>query len=150
VRLGLLTAPFSETALLDVADWAASVGFEVLEIACWPKGSGADRRYAGTCHVDVANLSDEQACDIVGELKAKGIAISGLGYYPNPLQPDPAHREHVIAHLQHVISAARKMGVPLVNTFMWPGGHNLAYQAWLHHRSRRTATILPLSVCEQG
>lgn len=118
MKLGFLTAPFPNTPLMEVADWAASVGFEVLEIACWPRTTGPTRRYAGTSHIDVANLSESQAREIVDELAAKGLAISGLGYYPNPLHPDPAHREQVIGHLKHVITAARKMGVPLVNTFM--------------------------------
>ncbi|TIS08020.1 MAG: sugar phosphate isomerase/epimerase, partial [Mesorhizobium sp.] len=37
MKLGLLTAPFPDIALGDVADWANSAGFEALEIACWPK-----------------------------------------------------------------------------------------------------------------
>ena len=53
MKLGFLTAPFPETPLTDVADWAASEGFEVLEIACWPKSDGPTRRYAGTSHIDV-------------------------------------------------------------------------------------------------
>jgi hypothetical protein len=57
MKLGFLTAPFPATTLLDVADWGASAGFEVLEIACWPKSGGPARRYAGTSHIDVANLS---------------------------------------------------------------------------------------------
>lgn len=118
MKLGFLTAPFPNTPLMEVADWAAQAGFEVLEIACWPRTTGPTRRYAGTSHIDVANLSESQAKEIVDELAAKGLAISGLGYYPNPLHPDPAHREQVIGHLKHVITAARNMGVPLVNTFM--------------------------------
>jgi len=92
MKLGFLTAPFPDTPLMDVADWAASVGFEVLEIACWPKATGPTRRYAGTSHIDVANLSAGQARDLRGEIEAKGLAISGLGFYPNPLHPDPEHR----------------------------------------------------------
>ena len=118
MRLGFLTAPFPETPLMDVADWAADNGFEVLEIACWPRTTGPTRRYAGTSHIDVANLSAAQASEITGEIAAKGLTISGLGFYPNPLHPDPAHREQVIGHLKHVITAAEKMDVPLVNTFM--------------------------------
>lgn len=52
------------------------------------------------------------------EIAARGLSISGLGYYPNPLHPDPAHRETVIGHLRHVIVAAQAMSVPFVNTFM--------------------------------
>jgi len=118
MRLGFLTAPFPETPLMDVADWAAGAGFEVLEIACWPRATGPTRRYAGTSHIDVANLSASQATEIVDEIAAKGLTISGLGFYPNPLHPDPAHREQVIGHIKHVITAAEKMDVSLVNTFM--------------------------------
>ena len=122
MRLGFLTAPFPETPLLEVADWAAASGFEVLEIACWPQATGPTRRYAGTSHIDVADLSAGQAKDIRAEIEGTGLAISGLGFYPNPLHPDPAHRDTVIGHLKLVIEAAEKMDVPLVNTFMGADG----------------------------
>ena len=57
MRLGLLTAPFPETPLDEVVDWTAANGFESIEIACWPRTTGQSRRYAGTSHIDVANLS---------------------------------------------------------------------------------------------
>lgn len=117
MKLGVLTAPFPEVPLLDVADWAASVGFEALEIACWPKSSGATRRYAGTTHIDVDNTSQQQGREMVSALSDRNLVISGLGYYPNPLHPDPAHRATVIEHLKKVIVTAGRMGVPLVNTF---------------------------------
>jgi len=117
VKLGLLTAPFPETPLLDVADWARSAGFTALEVACWPATSGTTRRYAGTSHIDVASLSATKGREIVAALHERGIAVSALGYYPNPLHPDPAHRETVVAHLKQVITAAGRMGVGLVNTF---------------------------------
>jgi sugar phosphate isomerase/epimerase len=53
MKLGFLTAPLPDTPLMEVADWAASADFEVLEIACWPKSEGPARRYAGTSHIDV-------------------------------------------------------------------------------------------------
>jgi sugar phosphate isomerase/epimerase len=118
MKLGFLTAPFPQTPLMEVADWAAGAGFEVLEIACWPVSAGPTRRYAGTAHIDVANLSAGQAKEIVDQIAARGLSISGLGFYPNPLHPDAEHRATVIAHLKHVITAAEKMDVPLVNTFM--------------------------------
>ncbi|HEU0235293.1 MAG TPA: sugar phosphate isomerase/epimerase [Candidatus Limnocylindrales bacterium] len=118
MRLGLLTAPFPETPLADVVEWTASNGFESIEIACWPRTTGPTRRYAGTSHIDVANLSADQGRDLAAEIRASGLNISGLGFYPNPLHPDPAHRDQVIGHLRHVITAAEKMDVPFVNTFM--------------------------------
>ena len=130
MKLGFLTAPFPQTPLMEVADWAAGTGFEVLEIACWPVASGPTRRYAGTSHIDVANLSKGQATEIVDEIAARGLSISGLGFYPNPLHPDPAHREQVIGHLKHVITAAEKMNVALVNTFMGGDGTKSQDENW--------------------
>ncbi|HEV7254334.1 MAG TPA: sugar phosphate isomerase/epimerase [Mesorhizobium sp.] len=117
MKLGILTAPFPDAPLMAVADWAAKSGFEALEIACWPRVSGATRRYAGTSHFDVANLSASQAKELVAALTEKNIAVSGLGYYPNPLHPDLGHRQAVIDHLKLVIAAAGRMGVAVVNTF---------------------------------
>ncbi|HEY7968826.1 MAG TPA: hypothetical protein VID95_02455, partial [Candidatus Limnocylindrales bacterium] len=100
MRLGLLTAPFPATPLDEVADWTAANGFESIEIACWPPAGDDARRYAGTSHIDVVNLSRGQADDIAGKMRDRGLVISGLGYYPNPLHPDAAHREMVIGHLK--------------------------------------------------
>lgn len=118
MRLGFLTVPFPDTPLGEVADWAAANGFESLEIACWPRTSGPTRRYAGTSHIDVANLSQDQAREIADEVNGKGLTISGLGFYPNPLHPDEQVRRQAIDHIKLVIEAARKMGVPFANTFM--------------------------------
>jgi sugar phosphate isomerase/epimerase len=130
MKLGLLTAPFPETPLGAVVDWSAANGFESLEIACWPRATGPTRRYAGTSHIDVANLGEGEAHEIVYRIKDSGLTISGLGFYPNPLHPDPTHREAVIAHLKLVITAAQKMGVGLVNTFMGGDASKTVDENW--------------------
>jgi sugar phosphate isomerase/epimerase len=118
MRLGLLTAPFPDTELDEVVDWTVANGFESIEIACWPRSTGPTRRYAGTSHIDVANLTSDAGRDLAASIRGRGLVISGLGFYPNPLHPDPAHRATVIDHLRHVITAAESMDVPFVNTFM--------------------------------
>jgi sugar phosphate isomerase/epimerase len=130
MKLGFLTVPFAETPLLEVADWAAANGFDSLEIACWPRAAGPTRRYAGTSHIDVANLSDGQAREIREQIESKGLTISGLGFYPNPLHPDRETREAAIGHLKLVIDAAAKMGVPFANTFMGGDQHKNLDQNW--------------------
>jgi sugar phosphate isomerase/epimerase len=130
MKLGLLTAPFPKTPLMEVAEWAAGNGFEMLEVCAWPSQSGETRRYGGICHVDVDGLSPHQATEIVDELAAKGITISGLGYYPNPLHPDPEHRAAVKDHLLKVITAASLMGVPVVNTFIGADGSKTQRDNW--------------------
>ena len=117
MQLGILTAPFTDTPLADVAGWANGVGFEALEIACWPRSTGPTRRYAGTSHVDVAKLSASEGKELAASIAEKGLTISALGYYPNPLHPDAEHRDAVIDHLKKVIVAAKQTGVGLVNTF---------------------------------
>ena len=130
MKLGLLTAPFPETSLDEVADWAAANGFESLEVCCWPSDAGRARRYGGICHVDVDGLTQAQADQIVADLSAKGLSISGLGYYPNPLHPDADHRAAVKSHLLKVITAASMMGVPVVNTFIGADGSRTQEENW--------------------
>ena len=130
MKLGLLTAPFPETPLEEVADWAAANGFESLEICCWPKTEGAARRYAGICHIDVDGFTQHQADEINSMLASKGLTVSGLGYYPNPLHPDPDHRELVQGHIKKVITAAAMMGVPVVNTFIGADGSKTQDENW--------------------
>ena len=118
MKLGILTAPFEERTLEDVAAWAAAEGFGALEVACWPAASGDRRRYAGTSHIDVAGMTADRGEAITGMLAERSLSISGLGYYPNPLHPDAAVAEAAVAHLRDVIAAAGTMGVGVVNTFM--------------------------------
>ena len=118
MKLGLLTAAFPDATLDEIADWAAANGFEALEVACWPASEGAVRRYAGVCHIDVERLDDGGARELVAGLERRGLSISGLAYYPNPLDPDPAERERAAAHLTKVIDAAQRLGVPTVGTFV--------------------------------
>jgi sugar phosphate isomerase/epimerase len=118
MKLGLLTAAFPHSALLEVADWASANGYEALEVACWPASDGAARRYAGVCHIDVAALDAAAAASVLTMLGDRGLSISALAYYPNNLDPDPSERERVNAHLLRVIDAAERLGVRTVTTFV--------------------------------
>ncbi len=130
MKLGLLTAPFPEMPLEEVADWAAANGFESLEICCWPKSEGATRRYGGITHIDVDGLTQEAADEISSMLASKGLTVSALGYYPNPLNPDPTHRELVQGHIKKVITAAAMMGVPVVSTFIGADASKTQDENW--------------------
>jgi sugar phosphate isomerase/epimerase len=85
---------------------------------CWPTDNSDTRRYAGVSHIDVNNLTDQRIADIKYTLRTAGISISGLGYYPNPLDPDKEKSEFYVEHIKEVIRAAAKLGVPVVNTFI--------------------------------
>ena len=118
MKLGLLTAPFADQSLMQVATWAASAGFQALEIACWPTSGGETRRYAGTAHVAVEGMTRARGGAVMEELAERELTVSALGYYPNPLHADAGHRDRVIGHLKQVITAAGLMGVGVVNTFV--------------------------------
>jgi sugar phosphate isomerase/epimerase len=118
MRLGLLTAAFPSLSLDEIADWASANGFAALEVACWPAGEGAARRYAGVSHIDVDALDDDGAKRIVDSLAHRGIVISALAYYPNPLDPDAGAAQAAAEHLRKVVVAAERLGVEVVGTFV--------------------------------
>jgi sugar phosphate isomerase/epimerase len=115
VRLGLLTAAFSDLSLEQVAEWSSANGFEMLEVACWPSAGGERRRYAGVSHIDVEALDADGVHETMSQ---HGLEISSLAYYPNNLHPDAEEREAANAHLRRVIDAAQALGVGLVGTFV--------------------------------
>lgn len=117
MKLGFFTAALPGSTLEEVARWGAESGFQAIEIACWPHEK-ATRRYAGVTHIDVTQVDQAKAREIRKMLDGYGLMISSLGYYPNPLHPDPAHRETVIAHLKKVIDAAALLEVGVVGTFI--------------------------------
>lgn len=118
MKLGLLTAPFEDQPLTEVAQWAASVGYEQVEVASWPSAGAESRRYAGTAHLPIEDLTPARADEIVAELDEIGVSISGLAYYPNNLDPDPETRQSANDHTVAVIKAAKLLGVDVVNTFI--------------------------------
>lgn len=117
MQLGFVSAIFDTLPFDDVLTFAAAEGFQCVEVMCWPEG-GPDRRYGGVRHLGVEDFTQAQA-DHVNEMCARhGIAISGLGYYSNPLSSNAEEAVHVLTHLRKVIDASRLLGVNLVNTFV--------------------------------
>ena len=119
MQLGFVSAILADLCLEEVLAFAAEEEFACVELMCWPPGR-ADRRYAGVTHVDVGQCAaDEDHLHHVRDLlHIHAVSVSALGYYPNPLDPDPEHRRVVIDHLKAVIDVAPKLGVGVVNTFI--------------------------------
>ena len=117
MKLGFVSAIVPDLSLPEVLQLAADEGFSCVELMCWPRGK-AERRYAGVTHIDVDELDESAAARILEQTAAAGVAISGLGYYPNLLTPDQAEARVCLEHLKQVIAAARLLGVGVVNTFI--------------------------------
>src|SRR5580704_13830011 len=113
MQLGFVSAILPDLSLEEVLAFAAAEGFDCVELMCWPPGT-ADRRYAGVMHVDVTRVDTAEAERIRALAARHGVAISGLGYYPNPLDPDPALRRVFGGHLKKVITAASALGIGIV------------------------------------
>jgi sugar phosphate isomerase/epimerase len=115
--LGLVSAILADSSFEEVIDFASQHQFKCVEIMCWPKGIDDKRRYAGVTHIDIDELQVESA-NIQSLLKEKQIYISGLGYYPNPLDSDIENTVVYVEHIKKLLKAASKLHIPLVNTFI--------------------------------
>ena len=117
MQLGFVSAILPDLALEEVVSFARASDYECVELMCWPAGK-AERRYAGVTHVDVTSLNKREAEAVLEITSAAGVAISGLGYYPNPLTPDTSEARASIQHIKKVIRASSKLGIGLVNSFI--------------------------------
>jgi len=117
VKLGFLSAILADQTFEEVISFAAQTGYSCVEIMCWPVGK-AERRYAGVTHIDVSDLSKQGIDEIQDVLEQKGVTISGLGYYPNPLEANKKNTDRYVMHLKKVIDAAKRLGFENVNTFI--------------------------------
>jgi sugar phosphate isomerase/epimerase len=117
MQLGYVSAILPDQTLEENFAIAAEIGYECVEVMCWPMGK-ATRRYAGVTHINVAEL-DEAMIGSINELSAKyGVAISGLGYYPNALSCDAAEAETAVEQIRAVITATSKLNLTRMNTFI--------------------------------
>jgi sugar phosphate isomerase/epimerase len=114
MQLGFVSAILPEVPLEDVFSTAVELGYDCVELMCWPRGK-AERRYAGVTHLDVENLDVASARKTIAE---SGVAVSGLGYYPNPLSPKPEEAEVAVNHIRKVIAACNQLGIRQMNTFV--------------------------------
>ncbi len=117
MQLGFVSAILPDYSLEEVLTLASEIGYDCVEVMCWPKGK-AERRYAGITHIDVADFSEAEASRIRELTAATGVAISGLGYYPNPLVADSQASAVYVDHIRKVIRAAALLGINRMNTFV--------------------------------
>ena len=117
MKLGFVSAILDKSNFEEVISTAKNMGYSCVEVACWPHEE-AERRYAGVCHIDVEDLDDDKAEEILKLCHDAQVEISALAYYPNILNADTAKSERCIEHLKHVILAAEKLKVDTVTTFI--------------------------------
>jgi sugar phosphate isomerase/epimerase len=117
IKLGIQSAILGDLSFDEVIAFASENGFACVELMCWPVGQ-ANRKYAGVTHIDAASLDNNEIHIIRNKLKEKNVTISGLGYYPNPLDPDKEKSDIYIDHIKKVIDTASRLGISVMNTFI--------------------------------
>ena len=119
MKLGFVSAILDNSTYEEMMDTASELGFECVEVACWPRGK-AERRYAGVSHIDVKRVleDDTYAAHILDYAKEKGVEISSLAYYPNTMDADLEKRNQAVEHLKTLIKASKKLGIGMVTTFI--------------------------------
>ncbi len=117
MKLGLVSAILPDFTFEEVMDYAAKVGFQCVEVCCWPVGK-AVRRYAGITHIDIDGITQEKMDYYKKYAADRGIEISSLGYYPNPMDADPETRTVAANHINALIDVSAAMGINMVTTFI--------------------------------
>ncbi len=117
MKLGFVSAILDEWTFEEMMDIAHNLGFQCVEVACWPSGK-AERRYAGVSHINVEDLNAGKIKYIQEYEKKSGVEISSLAFYPNTMDANLEKRQFNINHLYKVIEASHKLGVNMVTTFI--------------------------------
>jgi sugar phosphate isomerase/epimerase len=129
MQLGYVSAILPDQSLEEVMWTAKNIGYDCVEIMCWPVG-GSERRYAGVTHIDVDSLDDRRVAELHQLVAETGVSISGLGYYPNPLSSN-AEESHVArSHFRKVMAAAQRLGIKQVNTFIGRHPKQMIDEQW--------------------
>jgi len=111
MKLGCLTAMFSDKSLDQVLDIVRPFGLQALEL-----GAG---NYPGAAHLDVQGLlsSKPKRDELLGKLKGEGLEISAISCHGNCLHPDSAFAKENIKVQNNAIKLAEKLGVKVVIDF---------------------------------
>lgn len=117
MKMGLVSAILDGWTFEEMVDTVSSMGFECVEVACWPQGK-AERRYAGVSHINVDDTSKEYVEYVLKYCKDHNVEISSLAFYPNTLDPNLEKRSANIEHLKKVIHMSHLLGVNMVTTFI--------------------------------
>ena len=135
--LGFVSAILPGRDLAGAFDVAARLGYDCVELMCWPAAGGETRRYAGVTHLDADGFAQADAAEVARLAADAGVTVSGLGYYPNPLDPDPAASKAAAEHLAKVIDAAALLADagafaagPVVNTFAGRDPNQTVEENW--------------------
>ena len=130
MQLGFVSAILPDLTLEQVLAQAARIGYDAVEVMCWPPGRGPERRYAGVTHVDVTALDAGAVAHVIHLQQRYGVRVSSLGYYPNPLVADEPQARAYTDHLRRLIAASAELGIGTVTTFVGRDRYRTIEEQW--------------------
>jgi sugar phosphate isomerase/epimerase len=100
MKIGFYTSTFNDRPLEEVAEFAASEGFDAIEI-------------------DVGGhiKSPERVADAVDLARNRGLFVSSITYFGNQLDPDPSRRKELRTRTAEFAQAIGEAGVPIFVIF---------------------------------
>jgi sugar phosphate isomerase/epimerase len=100
MKIGFYTSTFNDRPLEEVAEFAASEGFDAIEI-------------------DVGGhiKSPERVADAVDLARNRGLFVSSITYFGNQLDPDPSRRKELRTRTAEFAQAIGAAGVPIFVIF---------------------------------
>ena len=117
MKIGSLSAAWSDQPLEEVLDFFAGAGLEAIEI-----GAG---NYPGNAHCDPAELNKSAAKRkaFMKAIESRGLILSALSCHGNPLHPKKKIAEEHHETWRETVKLAQKLGLECVNNFSGlPGG----------------------------
>lgn len=110
MRVGMLTAPFGDTAFEQVLDFAEESAIPCLEVLVGP----------GSKHIDSAKVTAAKAKKLIAALDERGLEVTALAYYGGNIS-EPKKMKSVQAYAKKTIDAAERMGIGTVCMLAgWP------------------------------
>jgi len=117
MKLGALSAAWSDKPLTEVLDFFQKSGLQAIEI-----GSG---NYPGNAHCDLVelNASATKSNAFLEAIKSRGLELSALSCHGNPLHPNKEVAAEFHKTWRDTVHLGRDLGVECINTFSGlPGG----------------------------
>ena len=117
MQLGFVSAILPEYSLDQVLGFAKAEGFGCVEVMCWPAGR-AERKYAGTTHVDVTDFTQAKADDVLACCDRHGVRSAASGSIRTRSIPIRPVSEPAIAHLRRIHHRGPPPRARTVNSFV--------------------------------
>jgi sugar phosphate isomerase/epimerase len=139
MQLGFVTAIFGDLSFEQVLKHAAEIGYDCVEVMCWPPGV-RDRKYGGVTHIDCTEFTQTQADDVLALCRkvidaATKLDLPGINTFvgANHLLPLDENLQlfekvwpDIVAYAENSNTRIGIENCPMLYGKSWPFGWNLA------------------------